>query len=163
MNPQETRLGTDFVRGMGLWRRQTQSQLASWMTLITTGLIAGLFAGIGYLLWQQAPHRLLALATYHLAGPMTGAEWSARLPLPVWTEGGWERWFPGQIANHAWFAHNAQRVVASLLPALGVGVATTLVVVVVGAITARRLGRRARTPTASAAARWCRRSASPGL
>ena len=123
---------------MGLWRRQTQSQLASWTTLLTAGLIAGLIAGIGHLLWHQAPHRLLALATYHLAGPMTGAEWSARIALPVWTEGGWEHWLPGQIANHGWFARNAERVLALLIPALGVGVGTTLIVVVVGAITARR-------------------------
>jgi hypothetical protein len=41
MNTHEARLGSDFVRGMGLWRRQTRNQLQSWTALVTTGLAAG--------------------------------------------------------------------------------------------------------------------------
>ena len=145
MNTHEARLGTDFVRGMGLWRRQTQSQLQSWTALVTTGLVAGLLVAVLFLLWRHEPYRLVAVPTWYLAQLLVENTHTASVSLPVWTSGGWQGWLPAAIVNDAWFAANAVRVMQSLLPALGVAIGTMLVIVMGGVVTARRLGRRART------------------
>ncbi|MEO1092270.1 MAG: type IV secretion system DNA-binding domain-containing protein [Pseudomonadota bacterium] len=145
MNTHEARLGTDFVRGMGLWRRQTQSQLQSWTALVASGVVAGLVVAILVLVWQHGAYRLVAMPTFHVATLLAGSTISSEIALPVWTSGGWQGWLPAAIANDDWFVGNAGRVSRSLLPALGLAASTMAIIVVGGVFIARRLGRRART------------------